>query len=45
MNEKKKKKFEKPEAEVVTFAEEDVIVTSAGANLWGDDGYTNAEPW
>ena len=37
-----KKKFMIPEALVVTFAREDIIVTSAD---WGDDGNDNGEAW
>lgn len=37
-----KKRFIIPEALVVSFALEDVILTSAD---WGDSGNDNGEPW
>ena len=42
MNDKKKKIFDKPEAEIVDFTGEDIITTS---NEWGDSGNNNAEYW
>ena len=34
---KKEKKFTKPEAEIVRFIAEDIIVTSLTGNPWDDD--------
>lgn len=42
MDDKKNKKYKKPEAEVVEFNNEDIIVTSVN---WGDEGYDNNESW
>ena len=39
----KKKKFAIPEAEIVNFAEEDIITKSAGLGNWDEDD--NTEVW
>ena len=41
MDDKKNKKYVKPEAEVVEFQNEDIITTS----VWGDGGNNNNEYW
>ena len=38
----KKKKYTKPEAEIIDFANEDIITVSNNANWVGDD---NTEDW
>lgn len=42
MNDKKEKKYVIPEAEVVQFANDDIIVTS---DRWWDGSGNNNEPW
>lgn len=42
MTDEKKKKFEKPEAEVVDFSNEDIITLSNGGE---DPGFGEGEPW
>ena len=44
MSKEKKKKFEKPEAEIVVFYNEDIITMSSGGE--DDPGYIKeGEPW
>ena len=43
MNDKKKKKYEKPEADVLDFSNEDIMTTSGNAKWWNDDD--NREGW
>ena len=43
MDDKKKKKFIIPSAEIVNFEKEDIITVSAGVNGWDDDN--NVEDW
>ena len=43
MNDKKKKKFIIPEAEVIPFSNEDIITESAGVDGWNFDD--NVEVW
>ena len=44
MNDKKKKKeYVKPEADLVEFVDDDIIVTSG--NRWGDGAIDNGERW
>lgn len=41
MDDKKKNKYEKPEAEIIEFKEHDIITDS----IWGDGGNNNNEYW
>ena len=47
MDDKKKKKYVIPEAEVINFNNEDIITLSAGTNNaeWGGAGDDNYENW
>ena len=43
MDDKKKKKYVIPEAEIVDFVNEDILTTSGNALWWGGDD--NQEAW
>ncbi len=43
--ENKKKKYEKPIAEIVDFKPEDIILTSGSRRFFDDDGTDNGEKW
>lgn len=45
MENKKKKIFPIPEAEIVDFANEDILTTSGRAQWWEDDSEDNVENW
>ena len=45
MENKKKKKFPIPEAEIVDFANEDILTTSGKAEWWEGEGEDNVENW
>ena len=45
MENKKKKKYLMPEAEIVDFANEDILTTSGRAQWWEDDSEDNVENW
>lgn len=45
MEDKKKKRFAIPEAEIVDFVNEDIITESGKAEWWQDAGEDNVEDW
>ena len=45
MENKKKKKYLMPEAEIVDFANEDILTTSGRAQWWEDPSEDNVEDW
>lgn len=45
MDDKKKKKYVIPEAEVIDFVQDDIITESGNANWWGGDNNQEGWPW
>lgn len=45
MDDKKKRKFLIPDAEIVDFVNEDILTTSGNAEWWEDGDEDNVEDW